>query len=36
MRSANRIFVGIDRADRAGAGAEVARLAGTGCAIKLC
>lgn len=33
--SASRIFVGIDRSDRDGARAEIGRLAGTGCAIKL-
>lgn len=33
--TAGRIFVGIDRGDREGAGAEIARLAGSGCAIKL-
>lgn len=33
--TASRIFVGIDRSDLEGARADVARLAGTGCAIKL-
>jgi orotidine-5'-phosphate decarboxylase len=33
--SASRIFVGIDRSDRDSARAEIGRLAGTGCAIKL-
>jgi orotidine-5'-phosphate decarboxylase len=33
--AAARIFVGIDRGDRDGAAAEIARLAGTGAAIKL-
>ncbi len=35
MKAAQRIFVGIDRSDREGAVREVARLAGTGCAVKL-
>jgi len=35
MNTARRIFVAIDRADRASAAAEIARLATTGCGIKL-
>lgn len=35
LEPAGRVFVGIDRPDRAGAASEIARLAGTGCAIKL-
>ncbi len=35
MNAAQRIFVAIDRADRAGAAADIRRLAASGCGIKL-